>query len=56
MVNYDSQKGFNVTLDLGNKTTNLYVAKTMNEHNGNYSCVPSNAHPDSNVVHILSGE
>lgn len=56
MVNYDLHRGFNVTLDLGNKTSSLYVSRTTNEHTGNYSCVPSNAHPDSSVVHILSGE
>lgn len=56
MVNYDLHRGFNVTLDLGNKTSSLYVSRTTNEHTGNYSCVPSNAHPDSSVVHILSGK
>ncbi|XP_065205874.1 zwei Ig domain protein zig-8-like [Planococcus citri] len=56
MVNYDSHRGFNVTLDLANKTSALYVPRTTNEHTGNYSCVPSNAHPDSTVVHILNGE
>lgn len=56
MVNYDSHRGFNVTLDLANKTSSLYVARTTNQHTGNYSCVPSNAHPDSSVVHILSGK
>lgn len=56
MVNYDSHRGFNVTLDLANKTSSLHVSRTTNEHTGNYSCVPSNAHPDSSVVHILNGE
>ncbi|XP_039276918.1 zwei Ig domain protein zig-8-like [Nilaparvata lugens] len=56
MVNYDLDRGVNVTAQLPNKSSTLLVTQAAPHHSGNYSCVPSNAQPASTVVHILNGE
>lgn len=55
MVNYDNDRGINVTSDLSAKTSYLVIVAATIAHTGNYSCVPSNAQPASSVVHILNG-
>ncbi|XP_046659186.1 zwei Ig domain protein zig-8-like [Homalodisca vitripennis] len=56
MVNYDNDRGINVTSELAAKTSSLVIASATRDHSGNYSCVPNNAQPASTVVHILNGE
>ncbi|XP_075215288.1 uncharacterized protein LOC142321180 [Lycorma delicatula] len=56
MVNYDLDRGINVTSELSAKSSTLLVSSATPGHSGNYSCVPSNAQPASTFVHILNGE
>ncbi|XP_023705904.1 zwei Ig domain protein zig-8 isoform X2 [Cryptotermes secundus] len=56
MINYDGDRGVNVTKDLPSQTSTLLINSASPEHSGNYSCVPSNAQPASTYVHILNGE
>lgn len=56
MINYDADRGVNVTADLPNKRSTLYVERASRGHSGNYTCAPSNAFPANTVVHILNGE
>lgn len=55
MVNYDNDRGINVTSELAAKSSSLVIAAAARDHSGNYSCVPNNAQPASTVVHILNG-
>ncbi|XP_025837624.1 lachesin-like, partial [Agrilus planipennis] len=54
MINYDADKGINVTTELPTKTSLLTINSAATRHSGNYSCVPSNAQPASTYVHILN--
>ncbi|XP_050427132.1 lachesin-like isoform X2 [Adelges cooleyi] len=56
MINYDIDRGVNVTTDLPNKHSALYIDRASREHSGNYTCAPSNAFPANTVIHILNGE
>ncbi|XP_017784000.1 PREDICTED: lachesin [Nicrophorus vespilloides] len=56
MINYDDDRGINVTTELNAKISVLTITNAAIRHSGNYSCVPSNAHPASTYVHILNGE
>lgn len=56
MINYDVDRGINVTTDLTAKTSTLSITSAATKHSGNYSCVPSNAQPASTYVHILNGK
>ncbi|XP_068083515.1 limbic system-associated membrane protein [Anabrus simplex] len=56
MINYDKDRGVNVTTEFQSKTSTLYISSATREHSGNYSCVPNNAQPASSYVHILNGE
>ncbi|XP_024084138.1 limbic system-associated membrane protein-like [Cimex lectularius] len=56
MVNYDKNRGLNITFDLNNKKSSLTITKATREHSGNYSCVAGNAYPASAFVHILNDE
>ncbi|KDR21278.1 IgLON family member 5, partial [Zootermopsis nevadensis] len=56
MINYDGDRGVNVTTDRPAKTSTLLINSASPEHSGNYSCVPSNAQPASTYVHILNGK
>ncbi|XP_056643114.1 zwei Ig domain protein zig-8-like [Diorhabda carinulata] len=56
MINYDVDRGINVTTDLTEKISVLTITNAATRHSGNYSCVPSNAQPASTYVHILNGE
>lgn len=56
MINYDADRGVNVTADLPNKRSTLYVERASRGHSGNYTCAPSNAFPANTVVHILNGK
>lgn len=56
MINYDVDRGINVTTDLTEKISILSITNAATRHSGNYSCVPSNAQPASTYVHILNGK
>lgn len=56
MINYDVDRGINVTTELGAKTSTLVISNADTRHSGNYSCVPSNVQPASTYVHILNGK
>ncbi|XP_065161598.1 limbic system-associated membrane protein-like isoform X2 [Atheta coriaria] len=56
MINYDVDRGINVSTELTAKTSTLTITNAATRHSGNYSCVPSNAQPASTYVHILNGE
>lgn len=56
MINYDIDRGVNVTSDLPNKHSALYIERASRAHSGNYTCAPSNAFPANTVIHILNGE
>ncbi|KAF6217230.1 hypothetical protein GE061_001584 [Apolygus lucorum] len=56
MVNYDKNRGLNITFDLANKKSSLRIIKATRDHSGNYSCVAGNAYPASAFVHILNEE
>uniref|UniRef100_A0A8D8RXK3 Ig-like domain-containing protein n=1 Tax=Cacopsylla melanoneura TaxID=428564 RepID=A0A8D8RXK3_9HEMI len=56
MINYDQDRGVNVTSDLEGKASVLYIPSATRDHTGNYSCVASNAEPANTYVHILNGE
>lgn len=55
MINYDIDRGVNVTSDLPNKHSALYIERASRAHSGNYTCAPSNAFPANTVIHILNG-
>uniref|UniRef100_A0A2S2QVG0 Ig-like domain-containing protein n=1 Tax=Sipha flava TaxID=143950 RepID=A0A2S2QVG0_9HEMI len=56
MINYDIDRGVNVTSNLPNKHSALYIERASRAHSGNYTCAPSNAFPANTVIHILNGE
>lgn len=56
MINYDIDRGVNVTSDLPNKHSALYIERASRVHSGNYTCAPSNAFPANTVIHILNGK
>lgn len=56
MINYDGDRGVNVTTELALKHSALVVTTATPRHTGNYSCVPNNALPASTYVHILNGK
>lgn len=56
MINYDIDRGVNVTSDLPNKHSALYIERASRSHSGNYTCAPSNAFAANTVIHILNGK
>lgn len=53
MINYDKERGVSVLSD--RKSSVLSIGAAAKEDSGNYTCVPSNAHPASVNVHVLNG-
>ena len=56
MVNFDEDAGFDVKMEPKSGYSYLHVAAADRRHAGNYSCAPSNAHPASALVHVLTGK
>lgn len=59
VVDFDSPRG-GISLETekteGGTTSKLLVTKASLTDSGNYTCVPSNAHPASVSVHVLNGK
>ncbi|CAH2230317.1 jg2042 [Pararge aegeria aegeria] len=55
MINYDAERGINVTTDPEQRLSDLLIPATSVSHAGNYTCVPNNAVPASIYVHIFNG-
>ncbi|CAK1547602.1 unnamed protein product [Leptosia nina] len=56
MINYDVERGINVTTDTEQRLSDLLIPAASVSHAGNYTCVPNNAVPASIYVHIFNGE
>lgn len=56
MINYDAERGINVTTDPMQRLSDLLIPAASVSHAGNYTCVPNNAVPASIYVHIFNGE
>lgn len=56
MINYDAERGINVTTDPEQRLSDLLIPATSVSHAGNYTCVPNNAVPASIYVHIFNGK
>ncbi|XP_047036648.1 uncharacterized protein LOC110371177 [Helicoverpa armigera] len=56
MINYDVERGINVTTDPVQRLSDLLIPAASVSHAGNYTCVPNNAVPASIYVHIFNGE
>ncbi|XP_073811969.1 defective proboscis extension response 13 isoform X2 [Musca autumnalis] len=56
MINYDFDRGINVSTDADFQSSELVVSNTKREHSGNYTCVASNTQPASVLVHIFKGD
>ncbi|XP_038115818.1 uncharacterized protein LOC6030950 isoform X1 [Culex quinquefasciatus] len=56
MINYDGDRGFNVSTEADYHYSELIINHASKEHSGNYTCVPSNSQPASVVVHIFKGD
>ncbi|CAB3240472.1 unnamed protein product [Arctia plantaginis] len=56
MINYDAERGINVTTDPVQRLSDLLIPAASVSHAGNYTCVPNNAVPASIYVHIFNGE
>ncbi|KAI8423497.1 hypothetical protein MSG28_012610, partial [Choristoneura fumiferana] len=56
MINYDAERGINVTTDAAQRVSDLLIPAASAIHAGNYTCVPNNAVPASIYVHIFNGE
>ncbi|XP_031626478.1 uncharacterized protein LOC116342847 [Contarinia nasturtii] len=56
MINYDVDRGINVSTEADYHYSELTIERTNREHSGNYTCVPSNAQPAFVLVHIFKGD
>lgn len=56
MINYDVERGINVTTDPIQRLSDLLIPAASVSHAGNYTCVPNNAVPASIFVHIFNGK
>lgn len=56
MINFDLDRGVNVSTNFTARTSELVIPSTGASHAGNYSCVPNNAQPASIYVHIFNGK
>ncbi|XP_058800988.1 lachesin-like [Phymastichus coffea] len=56
MINYDVDRGVNVSTDLTSRESWLEVPRASGRHSGNYTCEASNATPARVTVHIFNGD
>ncbi|XP_068146298.1 uncharacterized protein dpr13 isoform X2 [Drosophila tropicalis] len=56
MINYDIDRGINVSTEPDFQSSELTIQRTRREHSGNFTCVASNAQPASVLVHIFKGD
>ncbi|XP_061391856.1 uncharacterized protein LOC133327307 [Musca vetustissima] len=56
MINYDFDRGINVSTDSDFQSSELVISNTRREHSGNYTCVASNTQAASVLVHIFKGD
>jgi hypothetical protein len=56
VLNYSARGGLSVMTDKMAHLSRLLVARADAKDSGNYTCVPSGAHPASVIVHVLNGE
>uniref|UniRef100_A0A1A9WQG9 Ig-like domain-containing protein n=1 Tax=Glossina brevipalpis TaxID=37001 RepID=A0A1A9WQG9_9MUSC len=56
MINYDIDRGINVSTEPDFQSSELMISRTRREHSGNYTCVASNTQPASVLVHIFKGD
>ncbi|KAM7341604.1 defective proboscis extension response 13 isoform 2-T5 [Cochliomyia hominivorax] len=56
MINYDADRGINVSTEPDFQSSELTISRTRREHSGNYTCVASNTQPASVLVHIFKGD
>ncbi|XP_037941092.1 uncharacterized protein LOC119674041 [Teleopsis dalmanni] len=56
MINYDIDRGINVSTDPDFQSSELTILRTRREHSGNFTCVASNTQPASILVHIFKGD
>ncbi|KAJ8683881.1 hypothetical protein QAD02_019673 [Eretmocerus hayati] len=56
MINYDVERGVNVSTDLQARESWLEVPRASGRHSGNYTCEASNATPAKVTVHIFNGD
>ncbi|XP_011181451.1 uncharacterized protein LOC105211624 [Zeugodacus cucurbitae] len=56
MINYDSDRGINVSTEPDFQSSELTIQRTRREHSGNFTCVASNTQPASVLVHIFKGD
>lgn len=56
MINYDIDRGINVSTEADFQSSELTILKTRREHSGNFTCVASNTQPASVLVHIFKGD
>lgn len=57
-INYDSPRGgVSVITEKGDVTTSyLLIQRAKEPDSGKYTCNPSNANPETVVVHVLNGK
>ncbi|XP_033252189.1 neuronal growth regulator 1-like [Drosophila miranda] len=56
MINYDIDRGINVSTEQDFQSSELTIQRTRREHSGNFTCVASNTQPASVLVHIFKGD
>ncbi|XP_055379824.1 myosin-G heavy chain [Condylostylus longicornis] len=56
MINYDIDRGINVSTEADFQSSELVIQRTRREHSGNFTCLASNAQPASVLVHIFKGD
>lgn len=53
MINYDAEPGVRVEATTNGST--LIITKAKLNHEGNYTCRPSNAKASSVIIHVIEG-
>ncbi|XP_034178137.1 hemicentin-1 [Osmia lignaria lignaria] len=56
MINFDGDRGVNVSTDLTGRESWLEVPRASDRHSGNYTCEASNAQPARVLVHVFKGD